>query len=110
MDIQLLTTLCNLEKSYADRLVKLDQVLDRALKEGKPIPEAELKTAARKFVEMADDLDEWRANAFFAIFDKIVQAALKDEEPGKPQRESAMVLEITPAGKKKVTKVLMQQR
>ncbi len=109
-DIQLLTTLCNIEKSYADRLVKLDKVLDRALKDGKPIPEDELKEAARKFVEMADDLDEWRENAFFAIFDKIVQAALKDEGQGRAQRESAMVLEITPVGKKKVTKVLMQQR
>src|SRR5262249_1608698 len=37
-DIQLLVTLCNIEKSYANRLVKLDEVLDRALKEKKPIP------------------------------------------------------------------------
>jgi hypothetical protein len=108
-DKQFLITLCNLEKSYADRLVKLDQVLVRALKDGKPIPPDELKEAARKFVEMADDLDEWRENAFFAIFDRITQAALKGEAAGKASRESAMVLEII-LGEKKVTKALMQQR
>jgi hypothetical protein len=106
-DIQRLITLCSLEKSYADRLVKLDKVLDRALKEGKPIPEDELKKAARKFVEMADDLDDWRENAFFAIFDKIMHSALKDDEKSRA-RQSAMVLEIKADGKKKVTKVLMQ--
>jgi hypothetical protein len=108
-DIQFLITLCNIEKSYADRLVKLDKVLDRALKEKKPIPPDDLKEAARKFVEMADDLDEWRENAFFAIFDKVVEAALKDVPQAKAARESAMVLEITADGKNKVTKVLMRQ-
>ena len=108
-DIQFLITLCNIEKNYADRLVKLDEVLDRALKEKKPIPLDELKEAARKFVEMADDLDEWRENAFFAIFDKIVEAALKKVPRDKPARESAMVLEITADGKNKVTKALMRQ-
>ena len=108
-DIEFLITLCNIEKSYADRLVKLDQVLDRALKEKKPIPLDELKDAARKFVEMADDLDDWRENAFFAIFDKIVEAALKKNPQAKAARESAMVLEITADGKNKVTKVLMRR-
>jgi len=107
-DIQFLITLCNIEKSYADRLVKLDQVLDRALKEKKPIPLDDLNDAARKFVEMADELDEWRENAFFAIFDKLVEAALKKVPQAQAARESAMVLEMTPDGKDKVTKVLMQ--
>lgn len=105
-DIQFLITLCNIEQKLADRLVKLDKVLDRALKEKKPIPLDELKVAARKFVEMADDLDEWRENAFFAIFDKVVDAALKDAAQPRAARESAMVLEITAEGKNKVTKVL----
>jgi len=106
-DIQFLITLCNIEKSYADRLVKLDEVLDLALKEKKPIPLDELKEAAREFAEMADDLDKWRENAFFAIFDKIVEAALKKSPRDKAARESAMVLEITPEGKKRVRKALM---
>jgi hypothetical protein len=108
-DIQLLVTLCNIENRYADRLVKLDKVLDRSLKEKKPIPLDELKEAARKFAEMADDLDEWRDNAFFAIFDKIVEAALNKSPRDKPARESAMVLEITPDGKKGVRKALMRR-
>ncbi len=108
-DIQLLVALCNIENSYADRLVKLDKVLDRAVKEKKPIPLDELKESARKFVEMADDVDEWRDNAFFAIFDKIVEAALKKSPSDKPARESAMVLEITPEGKKRVRKALMRR-
>jgi hypothetical protein len=108
-DIQLLVTLCNIENSYADRLVKLDKVLDRALKEKKPIPLDDLNDAARKFVEMADDLDEWRENAFFAIFDKLVEAALRKAPRDKPARESAMVLEITADGKNKVTKAIMQR-
>jgi hypothetical protein len=108
-DIQLLVTLCNIENSYADRLVKIDEVLDRALIEKKPIPLDELKEAARKFVEMADDLDEWRDNVFFAIFDKIVEAALKKSPRDKSVRESAMVLEIMPDGKKRVRKALMRR-
>src|SRR5215510_1637167 len=108
-DIPLLVALCSIEKSYANRLVKLDEVLDRALKEKKPIPLDDLKDAARKFVGMADDVDEWRENAFFAIFDKIVEAALNKSPRDKPARESAMVLEITPEGKKRVRKALMRR-
>jgi hypothetical protein len=107
--IERLITLYNVEGSYVERLAELDEVLDRALKEQKPIPLDELKEVARKFAEMADDVDEWRENAFFAIFDKIVEAALKKAPQDKPGRESAMVLEITPDGKNKVTKALMQR-
>jgi hypothetical protein len=105
-DIQFLITLCNIEKSYADRLAQLDQLLDRGLQEKKPIPLDDLNKAARKFVEMADDLDEWRENAFFAIFDKIVQTALTNAPQIQAARESVMVIEITADGKDKVTKVL----
>jgi hypothetical protein len=104
-----LSALYNIEDRYVDRLVKLDEVLDRALKEKKPIPLDELKEAARKFVEMAGELDEWRDNAFFAIFDKIVEAALKKDQQARVARESAMVLEIMPDGKKRVRKALMRR-
>jgi hypothetical protein len=109
-DIQFLITLCNIEKSYADRLVKLDKLLDRALLDEKPVPLDELNESTRKFVDMADDLDEWRENAFFAIFDKIIQSALKNAPQIPAARESAMVIEITADGKNKVTKAFMQQR
>jgi len=104
-----LSALYNIEDRYVARLVKLDEVLDRALKEKKPIPLDELKEAARKFVEMAGELDEWRDNAFFAIFDKIVEAALKKDQQARVTRESAMVLEIMPDGKKRVRKALMRR-
>jgi hypothetical protein len=100
-DIQLLITLCNIEDSYAKRLVRLQKTLKKS-----PIPQKELQEASRKFVEMADDLDDWRENAFFAIFDRMMQESTR----GRLLRESAMVLEITPPGKKKVTKILMQQQ
>ena len=108
-DADRLITLYSTEDRYVNRLVKLDEVLDRALKEKKPIPLDELKEAARKFVEMAGELDEWRDNAFFAIFDKIVEAALKKTPRDKAARESAMVLEIMPDGKKRVRKALMRR-
>lgn len=108
-DTERLITLYGIEDKYVDRLVKLDEVLDGALKEKKPIPLDKLKEVARKFIEMADDVDEWRENAFFAIFDKIVEAALKKTPRDKPARESAMVLEITAEGKKRVRKALMRR-
>jgi hypothetical protein len=108
-DIQFLITLCMIERNYADRLVKLDAVFDRSLQEKKPIPLDELQDAARNFVDMADDLDQWRENAFFAIFDKVVEAALSGSPQPRVARESAMVLEITATGKGKVTKVLTRR-
>jgi hypothetical protein len=108
-EAELLITLYSLEDRYADRMAELDRVLDLALQEKKPIPLDELKEAARKFAEMADDLNEWRENMFFAIFDKVVEAALKKSSGAKPARESAMVLEIMPNGSNKVTKTLTRR-
>lgn len=108
-DAERLSALYYIENSYVDRMAELDHILDQALKDKKPIPLDELKEAARKFAEMADDLDEWRENAFFAIFDKVVEAALKKAPRNKPSRESAMVLEITPDGTNKVTKALTRR-
>lgn len=100
----ILGTLCMIEAKYAQRLVELDRTLDEALQNKRPVPLKELQKTARKFVEMADDLDDFGGpNAFFATFDKIVQTAA----PGAP-RASAMQLEITPPAGKKVTKVLLQ--
>jgi hypothetical protein len=108
-DAERLIALYSLEDGYADRMAELDRVLDLALREKKPIPLDELKEAARKFADMADDLDEWRENMFFAIFDKVVEAALKKSSAAKPARESAMVLEIMPDGTNKVTKTLTRR-
>jgi hypothetical protein len=108
-DAERLSSLYYIENRYVDRMAELDRILDLALKEKKPIPLDELKEAARAFAETAGDLDEWRENAFFAIFDKVVEAALKKAPRDKPARESAMVLEITPDGKSKVTKALTRR-
>jgi hypothetical protein len=108
-DADRLSTLYYVEDRYVDRMAELDKVLDRALKEKKPIPLDELKEAARKFAEMADDVDKWRENAFFAIFDKVVEAALKKAPHDKAARESAMVLEISLEGTNKVTKALARR-
>lgn len=105
-DIQLLITLCNIESSYAKRIVNLDKTLNK-----KPIPQKDLQDAAKKFVEMSDDLNEWTPNAFFAIFDRIVQDALRRANNNSDWRQSSMVMDITPPGaKKSVRKILMQQR
>ncbi|HEU0184197.1 MAG TPA: hypothetical protein VFS27_02715 [Blastocatellia bacterium] len=108
-DAERLSALYFVENEYVDGMARLDKILDQALKEKKPIPLDELKEAAREFARMADDVDKWRENAFFAIFDKVVEAALKKAPRDKAARESAMVLEITPDGTKKVTKALARR-
>jgi hypothetical protein len=96
-------TLFNVEKSYLDRLVKLDIVIDKATSGGTSISMKELADASHEFIKKADDLDEIRENSFFAIFDRLVQ----EGGSGKGRRESAMILEITSPGKDKVVKYLM---
>jgi hypothetical protein len=106
MDIQLLITLCGMENNYAKRIVNLDKTLNK-----KPIPQKDLQDAAQKFVGMSDDLNQWRENAFFAIFDKIVQEALRRSNDTRAFRQSTMTIEITPPGAQtSVKKILMQQR
>ncbi|MDQ3009141.1 MAG: hypothetical protein M3X11_00335 [Acidobacteriota bacterium] len=106
MDIQLLITLCSMESNYAKRIVNLDKTLGK-----KPIPQKDLQDAAQKFVSMSDDLNQWRENAFFAIFDKIVHEALLRSNDGRSFRQSTMTLQITPPGAQvSVKKILMQQR
>lgn len=105
-DKQRLITLCNLEKSYVDRLIELNDTLHQI-----PIKQKDLEKAARRFVEKSDDVNGWRGNAFFAIFDKLVQEALHRNNDKNVWRQSSMTLEITPPGAKdSVKKILMQQQ
>jgi hypothetical protein len=97
-----LFTLFSIEREYIKRLVTLDETID-ALRDGlRGVSSDELNKQVRKFIEMSDDLNDFRENAFFAIFDRLVMAG----SGGKAPRQSALVLEITPAGGQKVTKVL----
>jgi hypothetical protein len=102
---QVLVALYSIEDSLTRRLAELDRLVDRCLAARVAIPLDELQTAARRFVEMGDDLDTFAGqNAFFGVFDAIVQAGSN----GKGRRESALVLEITPPGSSDtVTRVLM---
>ena len=102
---QTIVTLYNIEKSYVERLNKLDSLVDKCLKNGIPIPVDDLAKAARDFVGMADKLDDYgRENSFFIAFDKLTQAGSSN----KWRRESAMILTIKPsADGEAVTKYLM---
>ncbi len=101
-----LAALYDIERSYLDRLVELDRVIDR-LREGQEeiAPDA-LNRLAKRFVEMADDLDNFgglkETNVFFAMFDRLVM----EGSGGKARRNSTLLLEITPAGGARVTKLI----
>jgi hypothetical protein len=97
-----LKTLYSVESRFVERLVKLDATID-ALREGNnTISSADLDGQVKAFVEMADDLSFGRENSFFVVFDRLVL----EGSGGKSPRNSALVLEITPPGGEKVTKVL----
>jgi hypothetical protein len=99
-----LATLFNVEKSYAKRLRELDELVDAATTTGTPVKLDDLVDAARRFVKMADSLDTFgRVNTFFAIFDKLA----REGSSSKGRRRAALILEITPPGREKVTKFLM---
>jgi len=101
---QLIVTLYNIERSYVERLNKLDILIDKCLKDGVPVPVDDLAKASRDFVGMADKLEEFgRENSFFIAFDKLTQAG----SSGKGRRESAMILTIKPSEGEAVTKYLM---
>jgi hypothetical protein len=96
--------LFNVEKSYVKRLVSLDEVVDKLIKDKKPIPLKTLQKASGDFVSFADDLDGIsRENSFFAIFDKLVQ----EGGSNKGRRESAIILRIEPPVGEPVVKYLM---
>jgi hypothetical protein len=101
-DIAQLRSLCHLEKEYASRLVELDDLLDRVILLQQPISPSDWLRAASQFEKLAPALDEYRENAFFAIFDKLIEQGAG----GKAIRESVMVLELTPLGGEKIVKIL----
>jgi hypothetical protein len=59
----------------------------------------------KEFVEMSDDLNRFRENAFFAVFDRLARGS-----GGRAPRNSSLVLEISTARGKTVTKVLTAAR
>ena len=65
----------------------------------------DLNKQVREFVQMSYKLNEFRENAFFGVFDRLVH-----ERGGRTSRNSSLVLEITPQGGKTVTKVLTAAR
>ena len=85
-----LQALFRTENKYLDRLVEFDEVIDKARDKNVAVPHKELRKAERGFVEMADNIDRWRANTFFVVFDHLIQSQ------GRAHRDCAMEFEITP--------------
>jgi len=103
---QVLITLYNVENRFLNRLLQLDAAVD-ALRDGlDAVSVDDLNELVREFVEMSDDLGDFRENAFFAVFDRLVH----EGSGGKALRNSSLVLAITPPGGKTVTKVLTAAR
>ena len=99
----ILNTLFEVENQLIERLQRLSSAIDRAVSEKESVPVMELQRAARRFVDMADELEKFgrRENTFFAVFDHLVQVG----SGGKGRRESALILEITPPGGETITKI-----
>jgi hypothetical protein len=104
---QQLVTLYSLESETADRLSRLDAVIDATRDRRAPVDEAALEDAARKFVGTAAEINNYGTiNTFFAIFDAFVQQG----NGGSARRDSTLILQITPAGSANtVTKYLMSR-
>ena len=68
------------------------------------MPIKELQKASKKFVKMADNLDAWRENAFFAVFDGLVHL----EAGSKARRESAMTISIKPPEANQAVRKVLQ--
>ena len=85
------------EDTLVNALIELFKVIGKSRAQNAAIPEKDLKKAARRFLDMSDDLNaNGGPNTFFAVFDKFVQkAAAPDAE-----RLSTMVIEITPPNAK----------
>ena len=91
-----------MERTFLQRLVKLDETIDALRGQTGAVTSDVLNKQVKQFVEMADDLSFGRENTFFAVFDRLVM----EGSGGKTPRNSALVLEITPPGGEKVTKML----
>jgi hypothetical protein len=102
----LIRSLFALEDRFVKRLMKLDGAVDRIAKGQEPVSLEDFERHARRFVSMADDMDNagvGRFNTFLGIFDRLVL----EGSQGRGQRKTAMILEITPEGCETVTKVFM---
>ncbi|HKV98789.1 MAG TPA: hypothetical protein VJN96_03135, partial [Vicinamibacterales bacterium] len=88
-----------------DTLAKLDETIDAARSRRAAVGEADLETAARKFVGTAAEINTYGTiNTFFAIFDAFVQ------QSAGARADSTLILQITPAGSTvPVTKFLMSR-
>ena len=94
------------EDALSSRLAALDRALEDARLGRKAVTVDDLEELARALVATAADMNELGGpNAFFAVIDALVA-----EGAGERRRESALVLEITPPGGQKITKVFMQGR
>lgn len=89
----LLASLFRTEDAYLRRLGALDELVDR-IRDSQAVTIDDLQQASKDFLAMAGKIDNWAVNAFFAVFDGLIQF----DSGGKAIRESAMVLEITPPG------------
>ena len=103
---QILITLYSVENRFLNRLVQLDAAIDALRDELAAMSADDLNRRVKEFVEMSDDLNKFRENAFFAVFDRLVH----EGGGGRAARNSSLVLEITPQGGKTVTKVLTAAR
>ena len=94
------------EDVLSSRLAALDRALEDARLGRKAVTVDDLEDVGRALATAAADMNELGGpNAFFAVVDALVA-----EGAGAGRRQSALVLEITPAGGQKVTKVFMQGR
>lgn len=90
-----LATLFAMEQKMADRLARLDEVVDEARKQKRPVKDSELEQAAKDFVATAAKIDQFiSVNSFFAVFDRFIYEGSR----GKGFRQSAMILQIQPPG------------
>ncbi len=94
---QVLVTLYNAENKFLNCLVQLDATIDALRDELDGVSAEDLNKQVKEFVQMSDRLNEFRENAFFTVFDRLVQ----EGSGGRAPRNSSLVLEITPQGERK---------
>ena len=89
----IVSRLFRIEKDLARLVVQLDNAVDNARAGGGAVSDKEVEEAARAFVAKGASTDRFGPkNAFFGIVDRLIGAA----EGNKGQRDSALILEITP--------------
>lgn len=92
---RILNSIYNVERTLSRRLVKLDNLIYDAMSEEKDVTDEALEDAARRFVGKGATVDDFGPNnAFFAIVDRLIHAAIGR----KGRRDSSLVLKIQPEG------------